>query len=114
VPVLALARLRAPAPAITAAPRRRAGTGPEYAGAMDDASVQAHIEELVAEEHRLLAEAGKGQGLAPDQHERLERIKVELDRYWDLLRQRRAREEFGLDADFADLRGEKTVEHFEQ
>jgi predicted nuclease with TOPRIM domain len=81
---------------------------------MDDASVQAHIEELVAEEHRLLSAASEGQGLAPDQHERLERIKVELDRYWDLLRQRRAREEFGLDPDFAGLRDERTVEHFEQ
>jgi hypothetical protein len=81
---------------------------------MDDASVQTHIEDLVAEEHRLLAAAGEGQGLAPDQHERLERVKVELDRYWDLLRQRRAREEFGLDPDFVELRDESTVERFQQ
>ncbi len=80
----------------------------------DDASVQAHIEQLVAEEHRLMDAAGLGQGLSPEQHERLGRLRVELDRYWDLLRQRRAREEFGLDPDFVDLRSEGTVEHFEQ
>ena len=49
-----------------------------------------------------------------DQHERLAQVRVELDRYWDLLRQRRAREEFGLDADFVGLRDEDTVERFEQ
>ncbi len=80
----------------------------------DDASVQAHIEQLVAEEHRLMDAAGPGHGLSAEQHERLEHLRVELDRYWDLLRQRRAREEFGLDPDFVDLRGEGTVEHFEQ
>ncbi len=79
---------------------------------MDDANVQNHIEDLVAEEHRLLA-AGEA-GLSEAQRERLERVRVELDRYWDLLRQRRAREEFGMDPDFVELRDEKTVEGFEQ
>jgi hypothetical protein len=41
-------------------------------------------------------------------------VRVELDRYWDLLRQRRAREEFGLDPDWVGLRDEQTVERFEQ
>jgi Protein of unknown function (DUF2630) len=40
-------------------------------------------------------------------------VKVELDRYWDLLRQRRAHEEFGLDPDNTDLRDESTVEGYE-
>ncbi len=80
----------------------------------DDASVQAHIEQLVAQEHQLLDAGGPSAGLSTEQHERLERVRVELDRYWDLLRQRRAREEFGLDPDFVDLRGEGPVEHFEQ
>ena len=52
--------------------------------------------------------------LSDVQRERLERVRVELDRYWDLLRQRRAREEFGMDPDFVELRDEKTVEGFEQ
>ena len=81
--------------------------------AMDDAGVQSHIEELVAEEHRLL-QAGEGGGLSEHHRERLEQVRVELDRYWDLLRQRRAREEFGLDPNFVELRDESTVEGFEQ
>ncbi len=81
---------------------------------MEDAAVQNHIEELVAEEHRLMEAAEAGGGLGDQDRGRLERVRVELDRYWDLLRQRRAREEFGLDPDFAGLRDEKTVEGFEQ
>jgi hypothetical protein len=80
---------------------------------MDDSAVAGHIEELVAEEHRLLGEA-VGTGLSPEQHAQLEKVKVELDKYWDLLRQRRAREEFGLDPEFVDLRKASTVENFEQ
>ena len=60
---------------------------------MDDAGVQNHIEELVAEEHRLL-EGHRESGLSEADHKRLAEVKVELDRFWDLLRQRRAHEEF--------------------
>jgi hypothetical protein len=81
---------------------------------MDDGSVQDHIEALVAEEHRLLAAHGDGTGLGEDERTRLEQVRVELDRYWDLLRQRRAREEFGLDPSFVEMRDERTVEGFEQ
>jgi hypothetical protein len=66
---------------------------------MDDARISEHIEQLVAEEHRLYDAHSEGDGLSPAEHERLERIKVELDRYWVLLRQRRARENAGLDVD---------------
>ena len=50
---------------------------------MDDSTVSDHIEALVAEEHRLL-DQDPG---TPGHHERLEAVRVELDRYWDLLRQ---------------------------
>ena len=80
---------------------------------MDDAQVQAHIEGLVEEEHRLLAGAG-GSGLEAADHARLEQVRVELDRYWDLLRQRRAREEFGQDPDRVSVRDEETVEDYLQ
>ena len=79
---------------------------------MDDAQVQDHIEQLVAEEHRLLGRSGE-QGLSPRDHERLAAVRVELDRYWDLLRQRRAMEEFGVNPDSASLRDEETVENYE-
>jgi hypothetical protein len=80
---------------------------------MADQSVQEHIEELVAEEHRL-QKAGEGGGLDPERHERLEAVRIELDRLWDLLRQRRAREEFGLDPEEASERDADTVEGYEQ
>ena len=79
---------------------------------MEDSEVQDHIEQLVAEEHRLLGRGGE-QGLSAADHERLAVVRVELDRYWDLLRQRRAREEFGEDPDDASIRDEETVEGYE-
>jgi Protein of unknown function (DUF2630) len=80
---------------------------------MDDASIRDQIETLVAEEQRLLDEA-EGQGPDEARHERLQQVKVELDRCWDLLRQREAREEFQLDPDEASARDAGTVEGYEQ
>ena len=80
---------------------------------MDDSSVRSRIEQLVEEERALLA-AGEGGGPDPDKHRRLEAIKVELDRSWDLLRQRRAREEFGDDPDRVSERDAGTVEGYQQ
>jgi hypothetical protein len=81
---------------------------------MDDTRIGEHIEQLVAEEHRLLDAHSEGDGLGPEEHERLERIRVQLDRYWDLLRQRRAKERAGLDPEEASLREEATVERYLQ
>ena len=79
---------------------------------MRDADVQDRIEALVAEEHRLLDAHSEGDGLAPDEHERLAKIKVQLDTLWDLMRQRRARRDAGLDPDGASERDEGTVEGY--
>ncbi len=79
----------------------------------DDASIQDHIEQLVADEHRLLDAHTKG-GLDDAERGQLEAIRVELDRYWDLLRRRRAREEFGASPDQEQLRDADTVEHYRQ
>lgn len=81
---------------------------------MDDSEVQGHIEELVGEEHRLYGAAQREGGLSPEERARLEEIRVSLDRYWDLLRQRRAEEEYGLDPDQTQLRSASTVEHYKQ
>jgi hypothetical protein len=75
-------------------------------------SVRDHIEALVAEEHRLLEAHSEGDGLGPEEHRRLEQVRVELDRYWDLLRARRAKAAAGLDPDEASLRDERTVEDY--
>ncbi len=80
---------------------------------MDDPSLHQHIEDLVAEEERLL-HAHEADGLSDAERARLETVRVELDRYWDLLRQRRARREAGLNPDDASLRDAGTVEGYEQ
>jgi len=80
---------------------------------VDDSTVQGRIEELVEEEQALLRE-GEGGGEDPERHRRLEQVKVELDRCWDLLRQRRAREEFGQDPDRVSARDADTVERYMQ
>jgi Protein of unknown function (DUF2630) len=80
---------------------------------VNDASLRSRIEELIAEEQRLLDAAG-GEGPSDQRHARLAELKTELDRCWDLLRQREAREEFGLEPDAASVRDTGTVEGYEQ
>jgi hypothetical protein len=80
---------------------------------MKDTDIQGHIEQLVAEEHRLLDLAAE-RSLEPQERARMGDVNVELDRYYDLLRQRRAREEFGQDAEAAHIRSEDTVEKYLQ
>jgi hypothetical protein len=75
--------------------------------------VQGHIEELVAEEHRLL-DKGNEAPLTEADAKRLAEVNVELDRYYDLLRQRRARAEFGQDERAAHIRSADTVEKYQQ
>jgi Protein of unknown function (DUF2630) len=75
-----------------------------------DNSVLSHIDQLVEEEERLY---GKGQLNVGDQ-KRLAELKVELDQYWDLLRQRRALQEFWGNPDKAKKRPAKIVENYEQ
>ena len=84
---------------------------------MRDESIAGRIESLVAEEHELRrreeADRENPEGLETDQ-ERLRAVEVELDRCWDLLRQRRAREESGQDPDDAQVRDGDTVERYLQ
>ncbi len=80
---------------------------------MDDAELHQRINELVDEEHHL-ERAHIGQGLSADEKARMESLGVELDRYWDLLRQRDARRRAGFDPDTAQERSERTVEGYQQ
>jgi hypothetical protein len=70
--------------------------------------VLAHVEELVGEERRLLAQSERSTA----EHDRLARVQVELDQCWDLLRQRRALFETGGDAQAAHLRPPEVVEKY--
>jgi hypothetical protein len=81
---------------------------------MADEQISDHIEALVKEEHELLDRGGSQGGLDEAGHKRLEAIRVELDRYWDPLRQRRARRRAGQDPDGASPRDADTVEHYLQ
>jgi Protein of unknown function (DUF2630) len=73
-----------------------------------DQTVLIHIEQLVAEEKTLYH---KGE-ISEAEKQRLAAINVELDRYWDLLRQRRALREFGKNPDDAEVRSARTVENY--
>ena len=68
---------------------------------------------MVEEEQRLL-HAHESDGLNAEEHERMRALQVDLDRCWDLLRQRRARREAGLDPEGATPRPEGTVEDYLQ
>ena len=78
---------------------------------MDDKTVTESIDKLAREEHELFARESRGIATDADR-ERLRRIQIMLDQCWDLLRQRRARREFGFDPDEARIRDEKTVEGY--
>jgi hypothetical protein len=75
-----------------------------------DKAILGAIEKLTHEEHALYEKKG---GLTAADKARLKKINVELDEAWDLLRQRRAKREFGQNPDEADLRPPKIVENYE-
>jgi hypothetical protein len=76
---------------------------------MDDQTILNQITTLVDEEHKLREGAAGPEANA----ERLKEVGQQLDQCWDLLRQRRAKREFGEDPDAAAPRDVKTVENYE-
>jgi hypothetical protein len=80
---------------------------------MTDEDVHRRIDELVAEEHRL-ERAHIGQALSETERRRLKDVEVQLDRCWDLLRQRDARRRAGLNPDDAQVRPADVVEGYRQ
>jgi hypothetical protein len=80
---------------------------------MDDQQVLERIDKLVQEEEELL-HRHEGEGLDDDDHARLDELKVQLDKAWDYLRQRRALRRAGDDPDEASVRDGGTVEDYEQ
>jgi Protein of unknown function (DUF2630) len=80
---------------------------------MDDQEVLQRIGQLTDDEHRLYQRAAAEHGLSEDEVARLRGLEVLLDQCWDLLRQRRARREFGRDPDGAKVRDATTVERYE-
>ena len=80
---------------------------------MDDTEILKNITKLVNEEHELMNKA-EGVGLDDAQNERMKALEVSLDQCWDLLRQRRARREFGMNPDEAKVRDQSIVENYKQ
>jgi Protein of unknown function (DUF2630) len=84
---------------------------------MSDESIAARIERLVNEEHEL---RGREEQDSTDEERldtdrrRLDEVQIELDRCWDLLRQRRALRDAGADPEDAQARGPETVERYLQ
>jgi hypothetical protein len=73
-----------------------------------DDDIIRRIDDLVDEEHRLQNTADE------TDPQRLHQLEVMLDQCWDLLRQRRARRDAGLDPADAHVRDERTVEGYQQ
>jgi hypothetical protein len=82
---------------------------------MDDQQIQAEIEALEERQRELRQREGdlaeQPEAVAP-LREQLEQIRVELDRRWDLLRQRRALRSAGANPDEASERDAGTVEGY--
>jgi predicted nuclease with TOPRIM domain len=78
----------------------------------DDKPIFSRIDELVAEEHELRTRHAAGQVADEDERTRLQALEVELDQCWDLLRQRRAKREYGENPDDAQARPAGTVEGY--
>ena len=76
---------------------------------MKDESIVKRMSKLIEEEHHLYEH-----GAVDDKaRARAKAIEIELDQCWDLLRQRRAKREFGGNPDNAELRSPGTVEGYE-
>jgi hypothetical protein len=78
----------------------------------NDNEIQARIKALIDEEHGLREALTSGELTEQEEHDKLADIEVELDQCWDLLRQRRAKREYGEDPDGAQVRPGGTVENY--
>jgi hypothetical protein len=81
---------------------------------MDDKEILSRIDELIQTEHDLRTEAAEGKLAPADERARLRAAEEALDQCWDLLRQRRARREFGEDPSDATVRPAAEVENYRQ
>lgn len=81
---------------------------------MEDKQILSHINELMETEHKLRRQLADGELTSAEEREQLRATEVALDQCWDLLRQRRARQEFGENPDDARERPGGEVENYWQ
>ncbi|GAA1047899.1 DUF2630 family protein [Arthrobacter russicus] len=80
---------------------------------MNSKEIHDHISELVQREQDLRREA-PSEGVSAERAAELQDLEVQLDRCWDLLRQRRARIDAGENPNDAKLRSVQEVEGYRQ
>ena len=81
---------------------------------MDDENILDRISTLIAREHGLRSARESGELTADAEVAELKAAEVELDQCWDLLRQRRARREYGADPENTSARPPAVVESYWQ
>jgi hypothetical protein len=81
---------------------------------MDDKEILGHIDELIKTEHELRTKLAAGELSSTEEHAQLKAAEEALDQCWDLLRQRRARREFGEDEGDSAARPASEVEGYLQ
>ena len=81
---------------------------------MDDKEIMTNIGQLIETEHKLRQQLAAGELSAQEEREQLRSAEEALDQCWDLLRQRRARREFGEPLDGAAARPVGEVEGYQQ
>jgi hypothetical protein len=81
---------------------------------MDDKEIMGRISGLIDTEHELRSQLARGELTSEEERAQLRSAEEALDQCWDLLRQRRARKEFGENPDGAEARPVSEVEHYQQ
>lgn len=81
---------------------------------MDDKEILINIDKLISTEHDLRTRLAAGELTSDQEREQLRATEEQLDQCWDLLRQRRARREFGEDPNESAQRPAPEVEGYLQ
>ncbi len=81
---------------------------------MTEHDILGQVRTLVDQEHELRAKRATGEIDAGEEQAQLQQLEEALDQCWDLLRQRRAKTEFGENPEDASARAVKTVEGYLQ
>jgi hypothetical protein len=79
-----------------------------------DEQIQSVIDRLESEREEVRRREGASDPNLPQDRDRLEEIRLELDQLWDLLRQRQALRDAGEDPNKAHERSRGTVENYWQ
>jgi hypothetical protein len=81
---------------------------------MTEHDILGQVRSLVDQEHELRAKRASGEIDPQEEQAQLQSLEEALDQCWDLLRQRRAKSEFGENPEDASARAVKTVEGYLQ